>query len=208
MFNFLLSLSVIILLGISSSHAKDPIELEMTQLNTFMQNSVRGFYPIVIPVPKDYIAVDPEFDKSRYAFWMKPNDAKYFLKTDNFPKYNGHMYGKISTNVGYDQAKDFFIGVEEPDAIRKMEEHFSDIAMERVQVGTHAILLMKMLSKGENRIWIYAMYIATNIATNVLFVAYRPPNNSQMIGDFVWDRLKKELKKSDALLTDNQKKKP
>jgi hypothetical protein len=42
----------------------------------------------------------------------------------------------------------------------------------------------------------YAMYVATNIETNVVYVAFRPPANSSEIGDFVWEALRRNVKES------------
>jgi hypothetical protein len=102
------------------------------------------------------------------------------------------MYGKISLDVGYDKARDIFIGVEEPETLKAAKAAFADVKIERLKAGGHPALLIQMRQRQTNKT-MYALYIALGIETNTVYIALRPPNNSSEVGQFIWETLKKNL---------------
>jgi hypothetical protein len=180
-------------------YAKDPVELKLIPLNDFMQNLVEGTYPISIPVPVEYEAVLDDSSLEEYSYWMRKKDVKKAKRTGDLPVRKGFMFGKISLNVGYDSKEDIFINAEEPHNKSKFTSYFDDVHYERLRVGVHEILLIKFTDK-KSKARAYTMYIATNIATNVIYIAYRPAKNSKNIGDFYWKKLMTEIKTSNKVI--------
>jgi len=195
------SLLLLFLISIAfTTHAKDPVEFRLVLLNEFMQNLIEDSYPISIPVPVEYEATQPDMAPDGYSYWMPPKDLIRSNKKGDLPVKKGFMYGKISMNVGYDVKEDIFIGAEDPIYLKQAEKYFNDFHMERSKVGEHSILLVKMTDKESSK-RSYSMYIATNIATNVIYIAFSPAKNSKKIGEFYWEKLKVELDKANNALS-------
>jgi hypothetical protein len=180
------------LIASSLSQARDPVELKSIPLDSFMQNSLAVSIPLSIPVPVAYEAATLRGSPVGYSYWMNPQDAKSVEKTGDLPAKNGYMYGKVSLDVGYDKSKDIFIGAEDPQSIEKAKTVFSDVKIERLKVADHAVLLVTMSQKQTGK-FAYAMYVATGIDTNTVYVAFRPAGNSGEIGEFVWSALRQKL---------------
>jgi len=105
------------------------------------------------------------------------------------------MYGKISTNVGYDEKNKVFIGVNDPATLKKLKGTFPSVTIEHFNFGQYPVVLMSMSAPESGKV-IYAMYVGLNISTNAVYLAFRPPGNSKEIGDYVWAELKKTLLES------------
>jgi len=196
------------LIGLFSiAPAEDPLALKNVPLNTFFLDDLEGYYPFSIPVPKDYEPADPQYEYLDYAYWMEATYAEEYLQTEDGSKVNGYMYGKVSMSVGYDNVRDVFVGVEDPESVAEFKRLFSEVTFKRAKVGSHAILLTTAYSE-EDDVRVYAMYIATNIATNALYIAFLPPNNDKKTGDFVWKKLKECLDTADKNVSKPPKNSP
>lgn len=176
------------------SNASDMAVKKVT-LDEFMQGNVQGHINVPVIVPTEYEpAILPKANLD-YAYWMNPNDVAASNASGDLPEKNGYMYGKLSLGVGYDARRNIFIGLEEPESIKKAKQQTSGLTMERYKFGKHAIVL---LSYSIEKKPVYSMYVATNIDTNVVYIALRPPGNSQKIGDQIWSQLKASLEKSQS----------
>lgn len=159
-------------------------------LDEFMQNQLSIKLPIPIPVVEAYQVAKLPGSPVGYSYWMRPEDVEAVKTSGDLPSEHGYMYGKITQNVGYDKPSDMFIGVEDPQSLAKAKPHFPTLTLERYQFDGHAILLVKMIQADTKKI-VYAMYIATNLDTNVVFIALRSPRNSEEIGDAFFESAKK-----------------
>lgn len=186
---------VLLLLLLPLAAGAEPAPLKTVPLGDFMQNQLRVPIGLPLPVPAEYEPAKLAAARVSYSYWMRPEDAEKANASGSLPADNGFMYGKISLDVGYDRAKDLFIGAEEPESIAKARKVFSAIELERYRFGEHAVLLMTLAAPESNKL-VYAMYVATNIETNVVYVALRPANDSREVGDQVWASLKASLVKS------------
>lgn len=191
-----LALSLCLLLvpcwSLPSNAAEVP--LKTVTLDAFMQGMVMGGISVPVVVPSAYEpAVLPKANVG-YSYWMKPEDVAASNATGDLPGHNGYMYGKLSPNVGYDAQRDLFIGLEEPASIEKAKRQMADLVIERYRSGPYAIVLMSFATPDRKTV-VYSMYVATNISTNVVYIALRPPGNSAEAGEKIWHELKGKLEK-------------
>lgn len=189
-------LVAVLVLGVSSvAQADDPIKIKAVRFDDFMRRSLAVSIPLSIPVPAEYEAAElPKAGIGQY-YWMRPSDVAEANRTSDLPSGNGYMYGKVSPDVAYDKDKNLFVGVEDQASLQRMKAAFQ-VSLERLHAGAHEVLLGTFMEpRSQKRA--YFMYVATNIETNVVYVAFRPPANSQEIGDFVWEALRRSVKGSD-----------
>lgn len=186
------SLCVAFMMLTSSVSNASEIAAKKVTLDEFMQGSVLGKINVPVIVPTEFEpAVLPKANFG-YVYWMNPNDVSASNSSGSLPEQNGYMYGKITPNVGYDARKDIFIGLEDPESIERARRQMAGLTIARYKFGPHAIVL---LSYAIGNKLAYLMYVATNIDTNVVYIALRPPGNSQEIGEAVWKHLKSTLER-------------
>ncbi|TNC99076.1 MAG: hypothetical protein FD121_485 [Gallionellaceae bacterium] len=186
-------LKLVCLLSLIASIAiagEDTVSFKTVPLDEFMQKQLAIKLPIPIPVVEAYQESKLPGASVGYSYWMQPEDVEAVKTTGDLPSEHGYMYGKITQSVGYDKSKDIFIGVEDPQSLAKAKSYFATLTLERYQFDGHAILLVKMASADAKKI-AYAMYIATNLETNVVYIALRPPRNSEEVGDALFESAKK-----------------
>lgn len=169
------------------------LALKTVTVDEFMQGHVLGSINVPVVVPADYEPAALPNANFGYSYWMNPKDVAGSNATSDLPIQNGYMYGKLTPNTGYDATRDLFIGLEEPETIEKFKKLMTGMKLERYRFGPYAIALMQYSMQGNRA---YVMYVATNISTNVVYIALRPPGNSQEVGDQVWNRLKSLLQES------------
>jgi hypothetical protein len=185
----------------SAAWAGDPVETRPVSVNEMMDNSLRVDIPVQIPIPVKYRLAQLKAANFGYTYWLRPEDVKAANAAQDLPVKHGWMYAKITTDVGYDQQRNLFIGLEEPESLQAAKRVMKEISMERRQVGNHQIVLLKATAIANN-VRVYGMYVATNIDTNVVYIAYRPEKNSKEIGDFVWNKLRESLSPSSTPVAD------
>jgi hypothetical protein len=187
---FMLMLGCLLSLNTSFSVAvENSVKFKTVPLDEFMQNQLAIKLPIPIPVVEAYQASKLPGSPVGYSYWMRPEDVEAVKTSGDLPSEHGYMYGKITQSVGYDKSKDMFIGVEDPQSLAKAKSYFPTLMLERYQLDGHAILLVKMASADAKKI-AYALYIATNLDTNVIYIALRPPRNSEEVGDALFEAAK------------------
>ena len=178
-------------LTVSVGNASD-IAVKKVTLDEFMQGNVLGNIQVPVIVPTEFEPAKLSKANFGYSYWMIPGDVSASNTSGDLPEINGYMYGKLSPNVGYDSRRNIFIGVEDPESIAKAKKLMSDLTLERYKFGKHAVVLLSFSVKEKK---VYSMYVATNIDTNVVYIALRPPGNSHEIGDRIWNQLKESLEK-------------
>ncbi|MDP1633303.1 MAG: hypothetical protein Q8L69_01315 [Gallionellaceae bacterium] len=189
----LFMLKLICLLSLIASiaiAAENTVPFKTVPLDEFMQNQLAIKLPIPVPVVEAYQASKLPGAPVGYSYWMRPEDVEAVKTSGDLPSEHGYMYGKITQSVGYDKSKDMFVGAEDPQSLAKAKSYFPTLTLERYQFDGHAILLVKMASADAKKI-AYAMYIATNLETNVIYIALRPPRNSEEVGDALFESAKK-----------------
>lgn len=169
------------------------LALKTVTVDEFMQGHVLGSINVPVVVPADYEPASLPNANFGYSYWMSPKDVAGSNATRDLPIQNGYMYGKLTPNTGYDAQRDLFIGLEEPENIEKFKKLMTGVKLERYRFGPYAIALMEYSMQGNRA---YVMYVATNISTNVVYIALRPPGNSLEVGDQVWNRLRSLLQES------------
>ena len=177
----------ILLLSVSVVNSKELVELKPVPLLEFMKGDLNQSFPVDILVPKEYQSYEFEADEAGKYYWMRPKDAKKAIKSSELPIKKGFMYGKVTTNVGYDINKDLFIGIEDESTQKQMEGYLDEFLMERVDVSGYPVLLVKMVLK-ETKKPSYLIYLATKIASNVVVIAHIPPKYSEKKGDYVREK--------------------
>jgi hypothetical protein len=177
--------------------AADPVETKLVSVNEMMDNSLRIEIPVKVPVPAKYKIAQLKNANFGYTYWLRPEDVKEANASQRLPAEHGSMYAKITANVGYDQRRNLFIGLEEPEYQQQAKQVLKEYSLERRQAGGHQIVLLKATAIA-NDTRVYGMYVATNIDTNVVYIAYTPERNSQEVGDFVWHKLRETLSPSNS----------
>jgi len=172
--------------------ANDTLKLKTVELTIFMQGQLAKPIALPIPVPSDYESATIPDAPISYAYWMRPRDVEKTIRTGNLPSNNGYMYGKISLDVGYDKDSDLFIGFDDPKSIAQVRASFLSLTIERCHFKEHPVLLLKAAAPSSGNM-VYAMYLATKIETNTIYLAIRPPQNSRYVGDQIFDALKGSL---------------
>ena len=185
-------LLISILFASFSSFAREPVELKMVSLTEFMQDGVAAPTELPIPVPKDYEPASIPDAPVGYSYWMRAKDVQKANRTGDLPSKNGYMYGKISLDVGYDKDSDIFVGAEDPQSISQAKSAFATFAIERCRFENYPVLLLTAEAPGSKNL-LYAVYVASGIDTNTVFLGIRPPNNSRAIGDQIFSALKDSL---------------
>ncbi len=182
-------------LGFAAQSGADTPEFEIVRLDAFMQNQLEGEFSLPIPVPAEYEPASLEETQLTYSYWMRPSDVDSVNQTGDLPSDNGYIYGKISLNVGYDQASDTFIGVEDAMAVAQAKQYLSGLKMSRMDACGYPILLLQAKMKAGNK-RVYAAYIGVNISTNVVYIALRPKANEKKIGKRFFSVFEAEIKKA------------
>jgi len=89
-------ITLLLLVSISFiSYAKDPVELKLIPLNDFMQNLVKGTYPISIPVPVEYESVLDDSSLEEYSYWMRKKMLRKLKELVIFRFIRGLCLGKF-----------------------------------------------------------------------------------------------------------------
>lgn len=169
--------------------------LKVVTLDEFMQGNVTGKINVPVVVPEAFKpAVLAKADLG-YSYWMMPDDVATSDASGDLPGENGYMYGTLSPNVAYDAKNNIFTGLEERNYRMLAHILMPQMKIERYRFGSYPIVLVS--TSIENKL-IYAMYVATKIDSNVVYIALRPPFNSEKNGKQIWDHLKTLLQRSEA----------
>lgn len=154
----------------------------------FKRLSIDAFYdsavvplPLSIEIPAEYVHAPDLPVPLTYSYWMRPADVQQAAQ-GSLPADNGYVYGKVSLDVAYDAARDSF-GDEDLEAqLAAAGARLS--GKKRHKVARYPTLVMQITASNGNVVC--AMYIATLVSTNVLYIAYRPAgNNAALCGRFL-----------------------
>lgn len=175
-----------------AADARDPVEYRIVALDAFMQEPALRDIPFGVPVPVEYEAVALDDAPVSYVYWMRESDAPRARKTGDLPGKAGHMYGKVSLDVGYDKEEDLFLGAEEAESLARAHEIFTDLKIERFDHPSYPALVFSA-TIGESNRRVYAVYVATGIGSNTVYIALRPKGNKREVGEFLWAELRRGL---------------
>ena len=185
-------LALLQLLLATATWAAAPIELKSVPLDDFMHGQLAVSVKLAMPVPVAYEWASLKKTPAFSSYWMRPQDVAAAASSGDLPSDQGYMYGKVSSNVGYDADKKVFIGVDDPESLQKLKRMFPSVTIEHLTSGSHPVLLMATAAPDSGKLT-YAMYIGLNVDSMTLFIALRPPGNSQAIGDYIWAELKSAI---------------
>jgi hypothetical protein len=140
--------------------------------------------PLSLEIPAQYVFAKGLRVPFSYTYWMQQSEIAVAAKSQDLPTKTGYIYGKISLDVGYDRLSDRFTG--EDGMQTKLNQSGLDLLeMKRVTVGIYPILSVVSRARSTGNI-VCAMYVGTLIDTNVLYIAYRPPENNLTRGSEIW----------------------
>lgn len=167
--------------------------LKIVTVSEFMNNSLSKKIPVQFKIPEHYDYADVG-SPITYSYWMPKNKIQLVKTTRNMPVDTGYMYGKVSLSIAYDKTTRKFIGVE------KLKQHaqaggFSNVKFTRVEVGGYPVLFIEMKQKKTGK-QLYSLYLGMQLATNTLYITYRPPANKPAVGFYVWESFKKSMTKT------------
>ena len=172
--------------------AAPPSQTRDVALADFMQRQLSAAPALPIPVPTEYEAATLPDTPVGYSYWMHPADVAEAAKSGNLPAERGYMYGKISTDIGYDRPNDRFIGLEDPAFLNQAKGVFSSLTVERCIFDGHPVALVTAETAGAGTV-VYSAYVPMGVETNTVYLAYRPPANDRAAGDSLFARLRASL---------------
>jgi hypothetical protein len=175
--------------------ADAPVQIRHVTLDEFMPGYLKVSIPLPLSVPASFeLASFHNQPQSRVFYWMPKSEVAHVEESGDLPGDTGYMHAEISTNVGYSAEKDLFIGAEDLSANDKAQADalFTDLRMDRCTFGKFPVLVMDMKARQNGR-HVRAMYVATLIDTNAVYVAYVAPRQHDEVGDGVWNDMKRSL---------------
>lgn len=130
--------------------------------------------PLSIELPSEYDYADQLKVPVTYAYWMRRQDMGRAAQ-GSLPSGNGYIYGKVSLDVGYDAATESF-GEENIEAQLK-QAGIEILNKKRYEVAGYPALNMEI--RAPNGSLVCAMYVATLVSSNTLYIGYRPAGNDR-----------------------------
>lgn len=169
-----------------------------TEIRKYKKVSLDEFFdgkivslPLSFEIPAQYFNAKSLEAGITYSYWMLPNEVAKVLESGDLPKKTGYIYGKISTDEGYDQKTGKFTSEEN---FRKIlaESGLSLVESKRFDMKGYPILAFMVKTEEGNMI--YSMYVATKIDTNVAYISYTAPSGDAVLGKAVWKHIVESLK--------------
>jgi hypothetical protein len=177
------------------TQAGDCVETKIVPFDEFMGNGLSVSVPLDVLVPKHYRHAEIEGADFTYAYWMTDDGAKRAKRSGDLPA-SGFIYGKVSSDVGYDRERDVFTdstGL----TVREGLKEYGLLVAEQARVRDHTILFIEVEPKPGAR-KVYAAYVALNLDTNAVYLAYRPPAADPAAGECFWRAFKATMLASEA----------
>ncbi len=185
--------ALILLLAHGSALAQSCPKTRDVPFDDFMAHDLTASVPLVLPVPVEYSLAKPMEDAlPSTSLWTTAAGAAGVAKKGQLPEHDGFLMGTVSLNVAYEAGTDTFPGTENMQALAETQGMHL-VSSEKLSIGGHSVLTFELQDKTTNTP-IYGMYVALNVATNAIYVAYRPPGNDAAIGDCYWRALTSRLR--------------
>lgn len=180
--------TLLAVLATASLLAADPA-MKTLSIDEFFAGQLQPL-PLKLDVPKEYFHAEGLEVDDGYTYWMLPQAVKPAAATGDLPQ-TGYVWGKISLDAGYFAEQKKF---SHEDSFKKelAAAGHELVAHKKRNAGGHAVIASIMNFKMEDgsRRLIYSAYIATNIATNCIYLSYSPPSNfSKEQAAKVWDAI-------------------
>ncbi|HEY2346040.1 MAG TPA: hypothetical protein VGH80_09160 [Xanthomonadaceae bacterium] len=175
--------------------AETPVTIKHVTLDQFMPNYLRVSIPLTLSVPASYeLATFHKLEMFEAFYWMPKSEVAHADETGDLPGDSGYMHAEISLSAAYRVERDVFVGVEDMTGRdrKEFDSLFSDVRMERCSVGKFPVLLLDMKARKDGR-HLRAMYVATLIDTNVVYIDYLAPRQHDEVGDYAWNDMKRSL---------------
>lgn len=175
--------------------ADDAVPIRHVTLDEFMPHYLRVSIPLTLSVPASYELVSFRKQPQPDAFyWMPKSQVAHVDETGDLPGETGFMHAEISLSAAYRAERDVFVGVEDMNGQdqKEFDSIFSDVRMERCSAGKFPVLLLDMEARKDGR-HLRAMYVATLIDTNAVYIDYLAPRQHDEVGDYVWNDMKRSL---------------
>ena len=147
--------------------------------------------PLSIEIPSQYVHAEGLDVEATYSYWMRTEDVAAAVKTQDLPKKNGYIYGKVSLDMAYDADKGKFANEAKFEAEMK-KAGFKFLELKRQKINGHPIL--SFMAKDKKGHLVNAMYVATLVDTNVIYIAYQSPENDLKTAQSVWKHILASLK--------------
>jgi len=157
----------------SCSSITQSVETTPVSCKQFFADQVVSL-PLNFNIPKQYVHAKGIEAPFTYSYWMRPEDVDRSRDTGSLPAKHGYLFGKLTLNVGYNQATKTF-SLEEKFKTEYEENGFKVISYKKHHVGGYPVF-SSILKSPEGKI-ASMTYIATLIDTNTLLVNYLPENN-------------------------------
>lgn len=188
-----LSLLIVFLMFSSAS----AVEMKTVQVDDFFAGQLQPL-PLKWKIPAAYVfAKGLEVDET-YSYWMLPEEVKPAIVSKDLPANTGYVWGKLSIDVGYFKEEKKFS--HEDDYKQQMEEKgWKFITEKKRDVSGFALIASTFAYNPDDaatRRLIFSAYIATNIDTNCIFLAYSAPKNlTEVEAQKVWDTIIDSIEK-------------
>jgi len=177
--------------GCVTQHATKPASYKRVSFNQFFDGQVVSL-PLALNLPSDYVHADGLELQATYSYWMNQGEIPKVARTGDLPSKTGYIYGKVSTNEGYNQATGKFSSEDQLDA------QFASQGMtviERRRFKTKGYPVLSHIVRMRDGKVVCQMYVGTLISSNAIFISYRPPNNDLKVGVEVWGKVLEALRK-------------
>ncbi len=185
-----------ILTGTSWTFATE-VEMKTVHVDKFFAGQLQPL-PLKWKIPKAYVYAEGLDVDETYSYWMQPNEIKAAISNKDLPGKTGYIWGKLSIDVGYfTEEKKFSHEAEykkqfEEQGLKFITEKRRDVAGFAVLASTFAL---NPNDKALRRL-IFSAYIATNIDTNCIFLAYTAPANlTEKEAQKAWDTIIDSIEK-------------
>ena len=154
-------------------------------LTEFFAGGIEGI-PLSIEIPTQYVHAKGLDVAPHYSYWMRPEDVKAAVETQDLPKKNGYVYGKVSLDMAYDAGKGKFSN-EDKFKPEMKKAGFTFLELNRRKVNGYPIL--SFMAKDKKGHLVNAMYVAALVDTNVICIAYQSPENDLKTAQSVWKHI-------------------
>lgn len=171
--------------GCVTRPAAQPAATKRVPFDQFFDGQVASL-PLALNLPSNYVHADGLDLQATYSYWMHPDEVPGVARTGDLPLKTGYIYGKISTNEGYDQSTGKFTSEDQLDALLA-GQGMAVVERQRFQAKGYPVL-SHILKTRDGKV-ICQMYVGTLISSNAIFIGYRPPNNDLKVGMELWGRI-------------------
>lgn len=139
--------------------------------------------PLSLEIPSQYVHAEGLEVPPTYSYWMRKEEVALAAKSENLPTKTGYLYGKVSTDEGFDQKKGKFTSEDRAEA--QLAEGGMKL-IEKQRIVVHGFPAFSYIVRAKDGTIVCSLFVATLMNTNVLYFGYRPPNNDLGTAKEVW----------------------